>query len=73
MDLLKMNKNESTSLLGAFITVITSLTLSDWGVLLGILFGLFTLLINWYYKDREIKLKEQYLRNKIKEMDDENH
>ncbi|MDO9927407.1 phage holin, partial [Glaesserella parasuis] len=52
-----MDRNDNTSLLGAVVTVLTSLSLSDWGVIMGILFGLFTLLMNWYYKDREIKLK----------------
>lgn len=60
-----MHKNDSTPYWGAFVTFLTGLTLSDWGVLMGILFGLFTLLMNWYYKDREIKLKEKALQHKI--------
>ncbi|WP_423982340.1 HP1 family phage holin, partial [Glaesserella parasuis] len=43
-----MDRNDNTSLLGAVVTVLTSLSLSDWGVIMGILFGLFTLLMNWY-------------------------
>ncbi|MDE3965280.1 phage holin family protein [Glaesserella parasuis] len=61
MGLIKMDRNDNTSLLGAVVTVLTSLNLPDWGVIMGILFGLFTLLMNWYYKDREIKLKEKAL------------
>lgn len=73
-----INRTDSASMTGAIVTVISSLTLSDWGVILGILFGLSTLLINWYYKDRELKLKEkyyqQYYQQQLKEIDDEqNH
>ncbi|KAE9536065.1 phage holin [Ursidibacter arcticus] len=66
-----MNKQDSTSLFGAFITVLTSLTLSDWGVILGIIFGASTILMNWYYKEREIKLKEKYYQKQLKDLDDE--
>ncbi|MDO4697609.1 MAG: phage holin [Pasteurellaceae bacterium] len=66
-----VNRTDSASMTGAIVTVISSLTLSDWGVILGILFGLSTLLINWYYKDREIKLKEKYYQQQLKEMNDE--
>lgn len=66
-----VNRTDSASMTGAIVTVISSLTLSDWGVILGILFGLATLLINWYYKDREIKLKEKYYQQQLKEMNDE--
>jgi hypothetical protein len=68
-----MHKQENTGLWGAMVTVLASLTLSDWGVILGILFGLATLLMNWYYKEREMKLKEQYFHkhdNLMKEKDE---
>lgn len=66
-----MERLDRTSLLGSLITVTTSLTLEDWGVILGILFGLCTVLLNWYYKERELKLKEKYLQQKIKDIDNE--
>lgn len=56
-----MDRHKNASYAGAIVTVFTSLTLSDWGVIAGILFGLCTVLINWYYKDREIKIKEKAL------------
>lgn len=70
----QITRTDSASMTGAIVTVVSSLTLSDWGVILGILFGLSTLLINWYYKDREIKLKEKYYQQQFKEINDEqNH
>ncbi len=57
-----MDKHDNTSLFGAFITVISSLNLSDWGVILGILFGLLTILMNWHYKAEELKIKKEALR-----------
>lgn len=66
-----MHKNENTPFLGALMTIFASLTLSDWGVILGILFGLVTLLMNWYYKDREIRLKEKYFHKHDKIMPDD--
>ncbi|WP_084724298.1 phage holin [Muribacter muris] len=62
MGLIRMDKHDNTSLFGAFITVITSLNLSDWGVILGILFGLLTILMNWHYKAEELKIKKEALR-----------
>lgn len=68
-----MNKYDTASTTGAIVTVFASLTLSDWGVIIGILFGLFTLLMNWYYKDKELKLKEKYFKKQVsvKDLDDE--
>lgn len=68
-----MDRLDKTSFLGAFVTVMSSLRLEDWGIILGILFGLATVLLNWYYKDKEIKLKEKYLKQHIKDLDDEQY
>ena len=45
--------------------VIGQLTWGDLGAIFGILFGLATVIVNWYYKDREIRLKEKALQNRI--------
>lgn len=66
-----MDRLDKASFLGSLMTVLSGLTLQDWGVILGILFGLATLLLNAYYKNRELKLKEQYLQKKIKDIIDE--
>lgn len=66
-----MDRLDKTSLVGSLLAVLSGLTLQDWGVILGILFGFATLLLNAYYKNREIKLKEQYLKKKIKDPIDE--
>lgn len=66
-----MDRLDKTSLIGSIITVASGLTLQDWGVILGILFGFATLLLNAYYKNRELRLKEQYLKKKIKDPIDE--
>lgn len=58
-----MNKYENASYLGAFVAAFSGLTLSDWGVIMGILFGLFTLIMNWYYKKKDYELKKQALEN----------
>lgn len=66
-----MDRLDKTSLLGSLLAVVSGLTLQDWGVILGILFGFATLLLNAYYKNREIKLKEQYLKKKVEDPIDE--
>lgn len=66
-----MDRLDKTSLLGSLLAVVSGLTLQDWGVILGILFGFATLLINAYYKNREIKLKEKYYQQQIKDLEDE--
>lgn len=70
-----MDRNDNTSLLGAIVTVLTSLSLSDWGVIMGILFGFCTILMSWYYKHKEYELKvkalEQYKINLKDILDDE--
>lgn len=60
-----MNKHENMSYLGAIVTVISGLTLQDWGVIMGILFGFLTLLMGWYYKEKEYQLKAKALKHKI--------
>lgn len=58
-----MNKHEIMPYWGPIVTVLGGLTLNDWGVIMGILFGLFTLIMNWYYKKKDYELKKQALEN----------
>ncbi|WP_439291257.1 phage holin [Lonepinella koalarum] len=54
-----MNKHtDNLSYFGAFMTFITGLTLNDWAAVFGILFGIATLFINWYYKQKDYELKK---------------
>lgn len=64
-----MNKTtEPLSYFGAFTTFIAGwgLTLSDFATICGILFGLFTLLLNWYYKQKEIELRQLEIEKGLK-------
>lgn len=58
-----MYKDTTTNAyLGAFAAFISGLNVSEWAAIFGILFGLATLVINWYYKHRDYKLKEQQFK-----------
>ena len=59
-----MNKHEVMSYLGAIVTVLGGLTLNDWGVIMGIIFGLFTIVMNWYYKQKDYELRKTSLRKR---------
>ncbi|MCK3655801.1 hypothetical protein A4G19_08535 [Pasteurellaceae bacterium Macca] len=58
-------QSENNAYLGSLIATLSGLTISDWAGIFGILFGLCTVLLNWYYKDREIRLKEKALKYQI--------
>ena len=45
--------------LGGIVAVIGSMTLQDWGIIVGILVGVGTFFLNWYYKAKELELKEK--------------
>lgn len=48
--------------LGGLAAVIGSMTLQDWGIVIGILVGVGTFFLNWYYKAKELELKEKQPR-----------
>ena len=55
-----MEKHSSiNAYLGGIVAVIGSMTLQDWGIIVGILVGIGTFFLNWYYKARELELKEK--------------
>lgn len=66
-----MNRHDHASFFGALVTFLGTLTLEDIGILCSILFGLGTILLNWYYKRKELELKQQYLQKQVKELDNE--
>lgn len=45
--------------LGAVVAFFGGLSLNDWAAILGIVFGFLTYVVNWYYRRKEYKLKEQ--------------
>ncbi|WP_443091374.1 phage holin [Basfia succiniciproducens] len=54
-----MNKNaEPLSYFGALTAFFAGLNWSELASLFGILFGLLTLLLNWYYKQKDYELKK---------------
>lgn len=63
-----MFKNtDHNAFFGSLIATISGYTLSDWGAIFGILFGLFTILINWYYKQKEFQLKEKMFQQNLQD------
>lgn len=50
---------------GGVISIISALTLNEWGVLFGIATAAATLGINWYYKHREDRRLDEAHRAKI--------
>ncbi|EIJ69389.1 HP1 family phage holin [Pasteurella bettyae] len=68
-----MNKNsEQLSYFGAFITFLSGLSWSDLASIFGILFGLATLLIGWYYKQKEYELKKLAIEKELVHEKDSN-
>lgn len=55
-----MEKHSSiNAYLGGIVAVIGSMTLQDWGIIVGILVGVGTFFLNWYYRAKELELKEK--------------
>ena len=55
-----MEKHSSiNAYLGGIVAVIGSMTLQDWGIIVGILVGIGTFFLNWYYRAKELELKEK--------------
>ena len=61
-----MGKHTSDSAyFGALVTFLSGLTLNDIAAIAGILFGLFTILINWYYKQKDYELHRLEIEKRI--------
>lgn len=51
---------------GAVLSFFSGLSINEWASLIGIGLGIATFLVNWYFKNEELKLKKQ-------QYDEENH
>lgn len=60
-----LRNSSDTAFFGSIVAFFSGLNLSDWTSIFGILFGLFTILINWYYKQKEYKLKELQVKKQL--------
>lgn len=65
-----MNKyTEIQSFFGSLVAAIAGWTINDWAALFGIFFGLITVLINWHYKEKDDRRKDQELLLQRRETD----
>lgn len=67
-----MKNTESNAFWGSLIATLSGLTINEWAAIFGILFGLATVLINWYYKEQELKLREIALKKELEEKGSKN-
>lgn len=62
-----MTKNtEPLSFFGAITTFLSGLTLNDFTSICGLLFGLATLVLHWYYKQKEYELRKLEIEKRAK-------
>lgn len=54
---------------GAVISFFSGLTINEWASLIGIGLGVATFLVNWYFKNEELKLKRQQQNDNGEESD----
>lgn len=73
-------KNDSVPYVGAGVSFgsgiyghFNNVTWSDVGVLVGILVAIGGFLMQWYYRAKEIKIKEEYYKQKLQEENPEEH
>lgn len=65
-----MNKyTETQSFFGSLVAMIAGWSINDWAALFGILFGLMTVLINWYYKEKDDRRKDMEMLRQKRETD----
>ena len=66
MSISKTTPPEVGSYTGALVTVVTSLTLTQFGVIVGIFTALLTFLLNaWYTRERNTREREQNARENL--------
>lgn len=73
-------KNDSVPYVGAGVSFgsgvyghFNDVTWSDVGVIVGILVAVCGFLMQWYYRAKEIKLKEEYYKKKLQEDSQKEH
>jgi len=47
--------------------VVCGMTLNDWGMLAGIIIGIITCGVNWYFKIKDDRRKERELQHELKD------
>ncbi|OBX05948.1 hypothetical protein QV06_00680 [Gallibacterium genomosp. 3] len=57
-----LNMKDSTTYAywGAVLSFLSGLSINEWASLIGIGLGIATFLVNWYFKNEELKLKKQH-------------
>lgn len=63
---LSMKDSTTYAYWGAVLSFFSGLSINEWASLIGIGLGIATFLVNWYFKNEELKLKKQ-------QYDEENH
>lgn len=58
-----------TSYLAAAANIFVGLTINDISIAIGILLAILTFLVNWYYKHRNMKLRESIVYSQLKTND----
>ncbi|MCK0153874.1 phage holin family protein [Alcanivorax sp. S6407] len=61
----------ATSYAGAGISVIAGLTLTEWGVIVGIVTAIVTLLINFIYQQRKDRREEKLFQLKVEQIQED--
>lgn len=59
MQITRPDGPEAASYAGALVSVLSSMTLTEWGVIIGIVTALATFILNWWVKTREEMRAEQ--------------
>lgn len=49
-------------------TVVAGFELNEWAIIVGIVATIVTLLMNWYYKSKHLKLSERLARERFDDM-----
>lgn len=69
-----MGKHTSdTAYFGAIVAFLSGLSLNDIAAIAGILFGLFTIFLNWYYKHKEYELHRLEIEKKLNNDEKNSH
>lgn len=58
-----------TSYLAAAANIFVGLTINDISIAIGILLAIMTFLVNWYYKHRNMKLREAIALSRLNDSD----
>lgn len=51
------------------VTVLAGFTVSDWGVILGVILTLIAVIVNWVYKHRQDRRETELFNQKLRELE----